>query len=266
MQPGLRSSPSDLLSFGSMTMLDAEPDADAFQLRLAVFEGPLDLLLFLIDKEQLDITAISLVQVTDQYLSYLRSADQIDATALAEFIAIGARLLYLKSCALLPRPPVLEEGDEDIGEDLVRRLREYRRFKEAAGQLREIADRGLHAYPRIAPPAGLPVPTGLDGVTVDLLVKIFQEVLARQPEEEPEVVMPRQLITVEEKVAEILSALRRRDRLSFRTFISACRSRLEVIVSFLAVLELIKALRLRAEQDALFGDISLVALSEAAVS
>ena len=78
--------------------------------------------------------------------------------------------------------------------------------------------------------------------------------------------MPREMITVEEKVAELLSTLRRSRKLSFRAFISACRSRLEVIVSFLAVLELIKALRLRAEQDALFGDISLVALSEAVAS
>ncbi len=247
-------------------MLDTEPDADAFQLRLNVFEGPLDLLLFLIEKEQLEITAVSLAQVTDQYLSYLRSGDQIDATALAEFIVIGARLLYLKSRALLPRPPALEEGEEDIGEDLVRRLREYRRFKEVAGQLRELADRGLRAYPRMSPPSGLPVPTGLDGVTVDLLMKIVQEVLARQPEEEPEVLMPRQIITLEEKVAELLSTVRKRGKISFRTFISTCRSRLEVIVSFLAVLELIKALRLRAEQDALFGDISLVALSEAAAT
>jgi segregation and condensation protein A len=247
-----------------MTMLDTEPDPNAFQFHLPVFEGPLDLLLFLIDKEQLDITAVSLVQVTDQYLAHLRSGEQIDAAALAEFIVVAARLLYLKSRALLPRPPALEEGEEDIGEELVRRLREYRRFKEAAAHLRELADRGLHAYPRVTPPAGLPVPTGLDGITVDRLMTIVQEVLARKPEEQPQVVVPRQMVTVEDKVADLLSTLRRRGKLSFRTFISACGTRLEVIVSFLAVLELIKALRLRAEQDALFGDIKLVGLAEAA--
>src|SRR3989304_337605 len=104
--------------------------APAFQLQLPVFEGPLDLLLYLIEREELDITAVSLVQVTDQYLSYLRSGEQIDATALAEFIAIGARLLYLKSRALLPKPPPAEEPLEGLAEDLVQRLREYRRFKE----------------------------------------------------------------------------------------------------------------------------------------
>ncbi len=238
--------------------------ADAFQLQLSVFEGPLDLLLYLIEKEEMDITAVSLVQVTDQYLAHLHAREQIDATALAEFIAIGARLLYLKSRALLPRPPGDEEEDEDLGEDLVQRLREYRRYKEAAVALREIEETGQRAYPRQAPPKGVPLPTGLDGVTLDLLVSIFKEVLERQPEEEPEGVVETHEVTVEEKVAELSERLSRRGRLSFRRFISACRSRTEVIVSFMAVLELIKGLRLRAEQDAAFGDISLVALEERA--
>ncbi len=232
----------------------------AFQLQLPVFEGPLDLLLYLIEREELDITAVSLVQVTDQYLSYLRSGEQIDATALAEFIAIGARLLYLKSRALLPQPPADEEPEEELGEDLVRRLREYRRFKEAAGALRDLEEQGLRAYPRLAPATDLPLPTGLDGVTLDLLLRIFQEVLEREEEEEPEGVVQRQEVTVEQKVAELSERLGRKRRLSFRAFISSCRSRIEVVVAFMAVLELIKALQLSAEQDALFGDITRVAL------
>lgn len=233
-----------------------------FQLRLPVFEGPLDLLLYLIEREELEITAVSLVQVTDQYLSYLHSGDQIDATALAEFIAIGARLLFLKSRALLPRPPTDEQPLEDLGEDLVLRLKEYRRFKEVAGSLREMEELGLRAYPRLAPPTDLPLPTGLDGVTLDLLAGIVREVLERQPEETPEGVVERQEVSVEEKVEELSRELRRRKRVSFRAFISACRSRIEIIVAFLAVLELIKGLKLRAEQDALFGDISLVGVQE----
>ena len=237
----------------------------AFQLQLPVFEGPLDLLLYLIERQELDITAVSLVQVTDQYLSYLRSGEQIDATALAEFIATGARLLLLKSRALLPKPPVVEELEEDLGEELVRRLREYRRFKEVAGALREIEERGSRAYPRIAPATGVPLPTGLDGVTLDLLLRLFQEALEREPAvEPPEGVVERREVTVEQKVEELSEALRRRPRVSFRAFISACRTRVEIIVAFMAVLELIKALTLRAEQDALFGDISLVALGEQA--
>ena len=232
----------------------------AFQLQLPVFEGPLDLLLYLIERQELDITAVSLVQVTDQYLSHLRSGEQIDAAALAEFIAIGARLLFLKSRALLPQPPADEEPEEELSEDLVRRLREYRRFKEAAGALRDLEERGLRAYPRLAPATDLPLPTGLDGVTLDLLLRIFQEVLGREEEEEPEGVLEREEVTVAQKVAELSASLGRKRRLSFRAFISACRSRIEVVVAFMAVLELIKALQLSAEQDALFGDITLVAL------
>lgn len=240
--------------------LDTEPtQAPTFQFRLPVFEGPLDLLLYLIEKEELDITAISLVQVTDQYLAYLRAGEQIDPGALAEFIAIGARLLFLKSRALLPRPVEASEEEEDLGEDLVRRLKEYRRFKEAAASLREIEEEGLRAYPRLAPATGLPVPTGLDGVTLDLLLGIFQQVLERQPKEEPQGVVERHEVTVDEKMRDLGEQLRR-GRVSFRSFISACRSRIEVIVSFMAVLELIKGLRLRAEQDTLFADIDLVAV------
>ncbi len=245
-----------------LSTIDESERFDDFQLQLTVFEGPLDLLLHLIEKEELDITAVSLVQVTDQYLTHLRSGDQIDAAALAEFIATGARLLYLKSRALLPRPPADEEPEEDLAEDLVQRLREYRRFKEVAGALRELEEEGRRAYPRLAPATGVPLPTGLDGVTLDLLRDILQEALERQPEEEPEGVVERQEITVDQKVAELSQALRQGRRLSFRRFISACRSRAEVIVAFMAVLELIKALRLVAEQDSNFGDISLVALEQ----
>ncbi len=241
---------------------EAEP-ATAFQLQLPVFEGPLDLLLYLIEREELDITAVSLAQVTDQYLSYLRSGEQVDAMALAEFIATGARLLLLKSRALLPQPSSDDEDVEELGEDLVQRLREYRRFKEAAGMLQDIEAEGLRTYPREAPPPELPLPTGLDGVTLDLLAEIVREVLERQPDEEPEVVVERQEVTVEEKVAELTQALQRQPRVSFRSFVSACRSKMEVIVAFIAVLELIKGLRLEAAQDAPFGDISLVALAPA---
>lgn len=240
--------------------LDTE-QADAFQLQLTVFEGPLDLLLHLIDEQELDITAVSLVQVTGQYLTYLRSGDQIDATALAEFIATGARLLYLKSRALLPQPVADEEPEEDLGEDLVRRLREYRRFKEAAAMLQGIEETGLRTYPRLAPPTDLPLPTGLSDMTLDLMAQIFRDVLQRKPEEEPQGTVERREVTVEEKVELLTEQIQGRRKVSFRAFISKCRSRVEVIVSFMAVLELIKELKLSVEQDVAFGDITLVGIT-----
>ena len=150
-----------------------EPDdGGSFQLALPIFEGPLDLLLHLIEREELDITNIALVQVADQYMEYIRASEQLNLDALADFIYIGARLLLLKSRALLPRPKTEEEllsEYEDPTDDLARQLREYKLFREAAGQLREIEQAGLHSYPRIAPPPELPPPLGLDGVTLDLL-------------------------------------------------------------------------------------------------
>lgn len=249
---------------GAVTLDLGRATANGFKIQLPVFEGPLDLLLYLIEREELDITAVSLVQVTDQYLAYLRSGEQIDAAALAEFIAIGAKLLYLKSKALLPKPVFEDEEEEDIGDDLVQRLREYKRFKEAAGLLRRIEEEGRRAYPRLAPPTGVPLPTGLNGVTLDLLLRLVQEALERQRAQEPaERLVERQEVSVEEKIAELTDLVARRRTVSFRRFIAACRSRVEVIVAFLAVLELIKLLRLRAEQAEAFGDIQLVAVEVA---
>lgn len=233
-----------------------------FTLRLGVFEGPLDLLLHLIEKEDLDITAVSLVQVTDQYLQYVHSADQINLEALADFVAIGARLLFLKSRALLPRSqePEPHRADEpDDAEELTRLLEEYRSYKAAAAAFRQLELKGFRAFPRLAPPPEVPLPLGLDGVSLRLLVRIFQEALERKPaEEEPPPVIRREEITVEQKAQLITDALRREGRVSFRALVADCRTRVEIIVSFLAVLELIKALRLRAEQDELFGDIVLL--------
>jgi segregation and condensation protein A len=235
-----------------------------FEIRLPVFEGPLDLLLHLLEKEELDITAVSLVQVTDQYMSYLHSMDEINMDVLADFIAVGAKLLLLKSRALLPREPgVPEEGEEeDVGEELARLLIEYRRFKGAASALREREDQGLRSYPRLGTPPEVALSLGLDRVTLRKLSRIFREALQRLPAEEEVGTINRHEVSVREKVEEILAALMERGHVSFRRLVSTCRSRLEVVVSFLAVLELIKSNRLRAEQSELFGDIRLVVLEE----
>lgn len=244
------------------------PDADdnvAFQLALPIFEGPLDLLLHLIEREELDITNIALVQVADQYMEYVRSSEQLNLDALADFIYIGARLLLLKSRALLPRPKTEEEllsEYEDPTDDLARQLREYKLFREAAGQLREIEQAGLHSYPRIAPPPEMPPPLGLDGVTLDLLREMVEEALNRVPDEAPAPVIRPHRITVREKVAQIRDRILAEGRLSFRSMMLECQSRMEIIVSFMAVLELIKSRVLDAMQDASFSDITLVRVED----
>ena len=234
-----------------------------FELKLSAFQGPLDLLLHLIEREELDITAVSLAQVTDQYWAYLHSASSLDLEALAEFIVIGAKLLYIKSRALLPelRPRLREEEKEDVGEGLAQMLVEYKRFRQAAETFRDLEERGQRAYPRLAPPKGVLLPPGLKGVTLDGLLSIFQEALSRQPAEEPaEGAILREAVTVDEKIDTVMAAVASgRGRASFRALVEACTSRTEVIVVFLAVLELMKAGRVSAEQEGLFGDIALVA-------
>lgn len=241
---------------------------EGIQLTLPYFEGPLDLLLHLIEREELDITSVALVQIADQYLRMLREREQINLDLLAEFIWIGARLLLIKSRALLPRPRTDEgahEDEEDPGEELARQLMEYKLFKEAAGRMRAIEQAGLHSYPRVAPPPELPPPPGLDGVTLDMLRQMVELALTRQPEDEqhhPIAVIRPHKITVREKMAEFRERIVREGRISFRAVVEACRSRMEIIVSFLAVLELIKSRVLDAEQDTVFADIVLVPSGE----
>jgi segregation and condensation protein A len=238
---------------------------EAFQLALPIFEGPLDLLLHLIEREELDVTNIALLAVTDQYMQYLHSGEQINLAAMADFIQIGAKLLLLKSRALLPRPapddPLAVE-EEDPSEDLARQLIEYKLFKEAAGQLRAIETAGLHSYPRIAPPPELPAPPGLDGITLDLLRQMVETALNRVPEDEPVHVVRPHKITIREKVALITARLAADGRVSFRALIEECGTRMEIIVSFMAVLELIKSRVLDALQDEAFSDIVLVPTDE----
>ena len=231
-------------------------------LKLAAFEGPLDVLLHLIEKDNLDITTISLVQVTEQYLALLHAEEEMNATALAEFISIGSKLLYLKSSALLPRPAAAaDEADQDgIAIDLTEVLREYRQYKEAARLFREREQQGLRAYPRQAPAAARPPGSGLDGTTLEMLTRLFQEALSRKGQEPPLPirVLEYDHIRLRDKIDALRRALRRRGRVSFRALIEECRSRVEVIVQFMAVLELIKTAVVVARQDAPFSDIELL--------
>ncbi|MDA0365764.1 MAG: ScpA family protein [Chloroflexi bacterium] len=232
---------------------------DAFRLQLAVFEGPLDLLLHLIERDELDVTEVSLLAVTEQYMQHLRSTEQINLGALADFIGVGARLLLLKSRALLPRDEDAAGGDDADSEarELIDALREYRRYKEAALFLRE-RDGGHATYRRQATPPKVTLPTGLDTVTLDSLADLIREVLARLPEDEPPGEVRRDPVRLRDRMTSLVDTLERDGRTSFRRLIEGATSRVVVIVDFLAVLELIKSGYLEARQAEAFGDIDLV--------
>lgn len=232
---------------------------DPFRLQLATFEGPLDLLLHLIERDELDVTAVSLLAVTEQYMAHLRSTDQINLAALADFIGVGARLLLLKSRALLPREDDgSPERDEDSeARELIDALREYRRYKEAAAFFRE-RDGGHASYRRQATPPKVTLPTGLDSVTLDSLAELIREVLARLPEDEPVAELRREPVRLRDRMSSLVDTLERDGRTSFRRLVESATSRVVVIVDFLAVLELIKSRYLEARQAEAFGDIDLV--------
>ena len=238
---------------------------DEFALQLPVFNGPLELLLHLIEREELDITEVSLVAVTEQYLGHLQRRDHIDLAAVAAFISVGARLLLLKSRALLPRDPeeAADEDEEQDPEALLEALREYRRYRAAAEHLRELEEEHRTAYRReVAPPQAPPGP-GLDGVTTDMLFALFREVMERLPEEEPTPELARNTIRLADRVQRLVGRLESGQPLSFRDVIVGASSRVVVIVDFLAVLELVRAGYAEARQSDLFGEIEIVAIDGA---
>jgi segregation and condensation protein A len=238
------------------------------EIHLPVFEGPLHLLLHLIERDDLDITAVSLVAVTDQYLGAIRNANGFEPQALAEFVSIGAKLIYLKSRALLPR---IDEGPEaaaeedDVGRELVDLLQEYKRFSQVTNLLQARQEAGLRLYTRTAPAPALPPEPGLDGVTMDALYTMMLEVLARLPAE-PKAVIRRDTVTLTMQINSFRERLRRSGKFSFRKVIASCGSRVEVIVSFLAILELLKSGECEARQSNTWGDIEVVALGAVAAA
>lgn len=229
-----------------------------YSVRIQVFEGPLDLLLELIERAELDITKVALAQVTDQYLAYLRQMPERDLADLASFLVVAARLLQIKSEALLPRPPVREPGDQDPGEALARQLIAYKKYKQISHLLSERERAGLRCYVRLAPPPALPLSLDLSGLTVQDLRRALLQAMAPDVNRTPlsEVVAAPQ-IRIRDQIRFIMGAIRSRGKASFRRLLRRVRSRLEIVVTFLAVLELVKQRKVTATQEHLFGDIEL---------
>ena len=232
-----------------------------FSLAQPAFEGPLDVLLGMVERGEIEATGVSVAALVRQYALY-RAAERGQAAETAEFIALAARLMVLKSRALLPRPVPLPPPEEPPA-DLELVLAEYRRFKQAAGALREREESGLRSFPRLAPPPSIAPGPGLSHVTLQRLAAIVRDVLARQAAP-PAGVVVRETVTIREKVEHLEALLLAAGRVSFTAFISASRSRLEVVVGFMAVLEIVRRGRAEAEQPAPFGDIIIVAVPVAA--
>lgn len=225
-----------------------------------VYEGPLDLLLHLIERTELDITKLSLAQVTDQYLGYLQNLQERVADDVSGFIVIAAKLVQIKSEALLPRPLEREVGEEDTGEMLARQLVEYKRYKNAAKLLGNRDGAGLRTYIRPVPPPKIESKVDMEGFEladlVEMALNSFTKVDSRQ---DLKTVFTPPTVTVREKVNLIARSLRQRGRLTLQSLFSDAFTRMEVVVTFLAMLELIKRHMVYVYQEKPFGVIEIEA-------
>lgn len=223
-----------------------------------VYQGPLDLLLQLIERAELDITKLSLAKVTDQFLAYMRTLKELRAERVSEFLVVASRLMQIKSEALLPRPVVRQPDEEDPGEALVQQLILYKKFKTLATHLAERQAADLRSFLRMAPPPKVEGRLDLSDVTMrdlhETAIRVFSQEDLRAP---LATVVAAPKIRIRDKIKLLVTAFKTSPVVRFREFISKAPERVHVIVAFLAVLELVRRFRIAARQEALFGDIEL---------
>jgi segregation and condensation protein A len=236
---------------------------DAYKVRLEIFEGPLDLLLYLVKKDEVEINEVSLERITRQYLDYMDAFKLLNVDLASEFVVMAANLMYIKSRTLLPKqdqPPEEDAEEDDPRWELIRQLIEYKKFKDAAGFLEHRARLAANIFPAqpepISPPPD-PAPVGMPEVGIFDLIRAFQKVLdkVRVPDLR-EIADDR--YTVSDKIDYLLELMpRQQGPVRFSSLFANATSRDEIIVTFIAVLELMKLRHIRVTQDHLLGDIVL---------
>ena len=249
----------------------------AIEVRLNVYEGPLDLLLQLIEKNKIDIYDIPIVEITDQYMEIVRDMQDRDLGVMSEFMLMAATLLDIKCRMLLPAEENEEGEEEDPRAGLVEQLLEYKMYKYMSGELREQMDeaqgsffRGRNLPPEVmkyqpqADPAEL-----LEGVTLEKLHQVFEAVLRRQNERIDPIrsrfgKIEKEPLSVSEKLLQIRDYAVSNRTFSFRNLLEKQHSKTAVVVSFLSVLELIKMGHIRVIQEGLFEDIQIQVLDDPA--
>lgn len=232
----------------------------SYQVKLDKFEGPLELLLHLIEQAKVDIYDIPIAAITEQYMDYLDKMQRFDMEVASEFLVMAATLLYIKSKMLLPKKEVThvteeEEGQSDPRQELVTRLLEYKKYKEVTAYFQELWNKRSAVVTR--PPAVLdPLPPLLTGVSLEDLVQAFARVW-RQAHQDTAVIASDK-ITVADKMEQILALLEERPGgVEFMQVLGPGATRSEVVVAFLAVLELLRLRRIAVVQEDLFAPIRL---------
>lgn len=234
---------------------DPEASQDNYKVKLEAFEGPLDLLLYLIKKDQIDIYDIPIAHITHQYLEYVQLLESLNIEVAGDFLVMAATLIYIKSKMLLPPEPKAE-GEEDLNEDprieLVEQLLEYQKFKSAANMLYEKAEVEAACYPRGTLDTDKNNPE-VTATVVDLL-RVFKDILDRMKVVK-EMEIQREEMSMSEKLKQIRRLLTERKEINVREVFEMAQSKRELILTFLALLELVKDAQIMLVQQVLFGDI-----------
>jgi segregation and condensation protein A len=230
----------------------------AYRITTGIYEGPLDLLLDLIEKAELDITRLALAQVTDQYLDYLEKLEFKDPTEISYFLIIAARLIQIKSEALLPSPPARQPGEEDPGEALAQQLLLYKKFKELTSFFNWKEESRHTTFLHIAPDIRVEGTLDLSDVSLSDLADAARSILLHSGLKtfgDNVITLPR--VTIREKIGLIISTMREKGKITFSSMLTDKSSRLEMVVTFLALLELVKQHVIEPHQAGLFTDIEL---------
>ena len=239
----------------------------SYQVKIPVFEGPLDLLLHLIEKNEVDIYDIPIAVITEQYLQYIYLADEIDLDLTSEFLLMACTLLSIKAKMLLPQKPAVFEEDEagiDPRQELVEKLLEYKLYKEKAGELRRIESEQARVFWREIDEVKLlkefPPANPLGAVSLEDLLVAYNQVLRKMEKKREVVSIMREAITVQEKMEKIMRRLGKAPNgLSFSQLFVQPQNREEVIITFLALLETMRRGLVIVRQADLFAEIMIFA-------
>ena len=230
---------------------------EKYQIKLEQFEGPLDLLLALTEQEKLDITRVSLAKITEQYLEYINNAKHITLQHLAEFLSVAAKLILIKSKALLPLLEFTEEEEEEI-RDLEHQLAEYKKFKDIALSIAKLIEAKNFGFTREGFQGLKTLFYPPENIVADDLKKAFNKVLGEiQVVDALEEEMVREVLTLEEKIVHLQNHLREKVQTSFAELVANTEDKIEIVVSFLAMLEMVKQRLIHIEQNELFGEIKM---------
>ncbi len=226
----------------------------SYRVSLDIFDGPLDLLLYLIKKEEMDISEVSVSIVASQYLEYIELMRVLDLNFAGEYLVTAATLIHMKSKSLLPAEENILEEEESV--DLVSQLIEYKKYKEAASLLREKEEERLNVFTRPEAYLAAEEEVLLEVSLFDLL-GAFSKVLNRLSPEETIKEIACEEYTVKEKIRYIQDVLRKEPIVNFTKIFEKSRARLEAVATFLAILELIKMKEIKVKQSGEFGEIFL---------